>query len=68
LRRRQIPAMRAPSACIIPASTPAALAGRQLIDGFAQRLNLLVSKIVDDLEPPAFEEGPINRVPAERIL
>lgn len=49
--------------------TPAALAGRQLLDGFAQRLNLRVSKIVDDLaEPPAFEQGPINRRHIEELL
>ncbi len=41
---------------------PAALAGLRLIERFSRRLDLRVSKIVDEAaEPPAFQQGPINR-------
>ena len=49
--------------------TPDALAGLRLIESFSRRLDLRVVKVVDALaEPPAFEQGPIDRRHIEEIL
>jgi ferredoxin-NADP reductase len=49
--------------------TPGSLAGLRLIEHLSRRLDLHVVKVVDALaEPPAFEQGPIDRRHMEEIL
>jgi predicted ferric reductase len=49
--------------------TPGALAGLRLIESLSRRLDLRVVKVVDALaEPPAFEQGPMDRRHIEEIL